>query len=168
HLLKIIASADDKGVVARATETLARLMIRKRLFEDAIGLYTRLGTEFATVPVRDQKVGADYFAELLTDRRLLPYLEPTRTALPGRVKIEHKDMPSTRAITNGFNIEPDGDLLPFYRRFRLTVDMNSGNGMWSLAVTDKATGVDRHKFPNLSPFSNPYQYQMSWSEMKLA
>ncbi|HEY2787173.1 MAG TPA: hypothetical protein VGJ05_19595, partial [Fimbriiglobus sp.] len=156
-LLKLAASSDDKSVVARATETLARLMIRKRLFEDAIGFYTRLGTEFAPVPIRDGKTGSDYFAELLTDRRLLPYLEPTRMSLPRKVKIEHKEITNNRAITNGFSIEPAGDLLPFYRRFRLMIDFNSsGNGMWTLVMADKATGTERGRFQNLAPFSNPY------------
>ncbi len=168
HLLKLVAASDDKNVVARATETLARLLIRKRLFEDAIGLYTRLGTEFATVPIRDGKTGADYFAELLTDRRLLPYLEPTRMAMPGKVKIEHKEINNNRAITNGFMVEPDGDLLPFYRRFRLMIDFQSGgnNGTWTLIVTDKATGAERGRFLNLTPFSNPYG--MNWGELKIA
>src|SRR5690606_4712049 len=77
--------ADDPATAARAVEALARLFVRKAtvsgddaLFHDAGGFYTELGRRYADVPVRDGKTGADFFNDLLTDKRFLPYLEPVR------------------------------------------------------------------------------------------
>ncbi|HEY1187639.1 MAG TPA: PQQ-binding-like beta-propeller repeat protein, partial [Gemmata sp.] len=88
HLSQLRASSDDPTVRARATEALAQVMIKNRMMEDAVGLYVQLGREFPNVSVRDGKTGADYYTNLLTDKRLLPFLEPSRYPLPTRVKAE--------------------------------------------------------------------------------
>src|SRR5207248_722631 len=87
-LAHLRATAESPLQRAKATETLARLMIRNGLMEDAVAMYLQLGKDYAEVSIRDGKTGADFLTELLTDKRLLPYLEPGRYPLPSRVKAE--------------------------------------------------------------------------------
>ena len=75
HLSQLRVTADEPVVRARATEALAQLMIKNRMMEDAVGLYLQLGKEFPDVVIRDGKTGADFLTSLLTDKRLLPFLE---------------------------------------------------------------------------------------------
>src|SRR5262249_19113302 len=83
-LAHLRTTADSSVLRAKATETLARLMIRNGLMEDAVALCLHLGKEYPDVVVRDGKTGADFLTELLTDKRLLPFLEPSRYPLPTR------------------------------------------------------------------------------------
>src|SRR6185369_8899638 len=89
-LSQLRSTADSVVVRAKATEALARVMFDAGLLEDAVGLYLQLGQDYPTVPVRDGKTGTDFLTDLLTDKRLLPYLEPSRYPLPPRVKAEQR------------------------------------------------------------------------------
>lgn len=152
HLGYLRASAAEPAVRARATEMLAGVMTKNGLMEDAVGLYLQLGREFAEVPVRDGKNGADYLTDLLTDKRLLPYLEPARYPLPPRVRVEDRKENGGVALPVGFDVEPDGELFPAFRRLRFIVDAAaSGNGTWTLRAVDRTTGVERCRFPDIAP-----------------
>lgn len=170
HLVQLLAGGATDSVAGRASETLARSMIRKQLFEDAVALYSQIGTRFESTVIRDGKTGADFLADVLTDRRLLPFLEPTRSRSVSSCKVERVDAMSNRNFTNGFIVEPEGELLPFYNRFRLQVEMNNnGSPNWSLKVIDKTSNVVRCKFENLYPPVNyNIQPSQSWADVKLA
>ncbi|VTT96613.1 oxidoreductase : Uncharacterized protein OS=Blastopirellula marina DSM 3645 GN=DSM3645_24967 PE=4 SV=1: PQQ_2 [Gemmataceae bacterium] len=164
HLSQLRATADDPGVRARATEALARLMVMNRLMEDAVGLYLQLGKDYPDVPVRDGKTGADFMRSLLTDKRLLPYLEPSRYPLPTRVKAEQAP-PAPNANNNGqFEVEPGGDLYPMYKRYRFTMDQySSQNGTWTLKAFDRTTGNEKGRFGGFTPpqIYNPGSFPFS-------
>jgi outer membrane protein assembly factor BamB len=170
HLVQLLADGDAGPAAGRAAEALARGLMRKQLYDDAVALYAQIGTRFATTVIRDGKTGADFLADLLTDRRLLPFLEPARPRPFGASKVERKDEMSQRQFTSSFVVEPEGDLLPFYRRFRLSVDMNNNaTPNWTLKVTDKASGALRGKFDNLQPPSNfNVSANQSWADVRLA
>ncbi len=72
-------SPEAEVAAAKATEALARLYIRKGLLDDAVGMYAELDKKHAKVVIRDGKTGADFFNDLITDKRFLPYLEPPST-----------------------------------------------------------------------------------------
>jgi outer membrane protein assembly factor BamB len=164
HLSQLRATADDPIVRARATEALARLMVMNRLMEDAVGLYLQLGKDYPDVLVRDGKTGADFMRSLLTDKRLLPYLEPSRYPLPTRVKAEQAP-PSPAANNNGqFEVEPGGDLYPMYKRYRFTMDQySSQNGTWTLKAFDRTTGAEKARFGGFTPpqIYNPGSFPFS-------
>src|SRR5262249_31155630 len=63
QFLQLTRQQEDVALAARATEALARLMARKGLLEDAAHYYRLLGQDFANVPVRDGKTGADFLNE---------------------------------------------------------------------------------------------------------
>ena len=71
HLAQLRATAEDPSVRARATEALARLMIKNRIMEDAVGLYLQLGKEY---PQRRR--------QRRQDRRRLPDQPAHRQAAP--------------------------------------------------------------------------------------
>ena len=54
-LLAIRDGGDDALAAAKATESLARLYIRKGLLDDAVGMYAELGKQHAKVVIRDGK-----------------------------------------------------------------------------------------------------------------
>lgn len=157
HLAQLRVTAEQRDVRARAAETLARLMVKHGQMEDAVGLYLQIGKEFPDVVVRDGKTGADLLTDLLTDRRLLPYLEPSRYPLPSRVKVEQKDGGGFVGGGSMIEIDPDGDLLPMYRRLRFSIDTGaSGNGQWAIRAFDRVTGAERARFTDLMQPNMPY------------
>jgi outer membrane protein assembly factor BamB len=150
HLSQLRVAAEDPATRARATEALAKLMIDNRMMEDAVGLYLQLGKEYADVVVRDGKTGADFLNGLLTDKRLLPYLEPTRYPLPARVKARDDRPVTTNNPGAQFEIESPPDLFPAFRQYRFVLDQyRSGNGSWTLIGYDRATGSEKCRFPNM-------------------
>jgi hypothetical protein len=150
HLAQLRVSAEDPAIRARATEALAKLMIDNRMMEDAVGLYLQLGKEYANVVIRDGKTGADFLNGLLTDKRLLPYLEPSRYPLPTRVKADQAAPMAGVNLGAQFEIESPPDLFPAFRQYRFVLDQyRSGNGSWTLIGYDRSTGNERVRFPNM-------------------
>ena len=165
-LLKLWSiTADDRTTAARAIEMLAALSTRRGMMDDSVAYYSRLGTEYADVVVREGKTGADYFGDLLTDKRLLPYLEPTRTITPSRIKADRKVGNPGGAINMGFALNPEGaESNPFFKRHRLMMDNNtSGNGTYTLRVEDRATNEVKSRYPNFQLYApnGPPQHQLA-------
>jgi len=146
----------QRTVTARATEALARLMTARTLMEDAVGLYARLGTEFADVVIRDGRTGADIYSDLITDKQLWPALElPQPVALSGQYKVDIQTGGGGR--NNGYHLGTDGDQLPFVRRHRFSLEINpSDNGQTViLKMTDRVTETEDAKVTGLPGFFNP-------------
>ena len=167
-LLQLKATADDRPTQARAVEALARLMTRRGLTDDAVGLYAQLGEGFADVPVRDDgATGADVYGQVVTDRRLLSHLEPGRAAFPGRYRFVEFQAPVPNRVTT-FTLTPDGDLFPFFHRHRLTIEANVNGGSWVLKVADRVTGEERCRFPDLAPGPTAYAFGQGGPAYRLA
>ena len=149
-LMQLWANAETEPVAARAVERLGALMAARGLTEDAVGFYTLLGTRYAGVPVRDGLTGAEVYADLVTDRRLLPYLDPGRVAPPAGYKIETATGQGGRGYVPGFAVRPTGEFFPSYRRLQFTLEQG-GDGGWALRATDRNTGEDRCRFTGLGP-----------------
>jgi hypothetical protein len=151
-LAQLRVTADEAAIRARAIESLARYMIKNQLMEDAVGLYMQLGKEYPNVAIRNGKTGSDYMTDLLTDKRLLPYLEPSRYPMPTRVKAEQREPSPGGNFAAQFEIEPSGDFFPMYRRYRFAIDQfQSGDGTWTLKAFDRATNIEKCKFSGLTP-----------------
>ena len=150
QLMQLWATTEDPFTAAKAVDTLARVMTRRGMLEDAVGLYAQLGTRYAEVVVRDGKTGAEIYGELITDKRLLPYLEPGRGPTSMRYKVVPVEGQNQRGNVSAFALKPDGELFPFFRRFALSMEASqTGDGSWTLRVSDKVTGEDRCKFSPL-------------------
>src|SRR5262249_31563169 len=150
HLSQLRVSAEDPTVRARATEALAKLMIDNRMMEDAVGLYLQLGKEYPDVVIRDGKTGTDFLNSLLTDKRLLPFLEPSRYPLPTRVTAAQREALTGINYGAQFEIESPADLFPVFRQYRFVLDQyRSQNGSWTLIGYDRTTGNERLRFPNM-------------------
>jgi outer membrane protein assembly factor BamB/tetratricopeptide (TPR) repeat protein len=156
YMLLAIRDGGDEGgaspagvAAAKATESLARLYIRKGLLDDAVGMYAELGKQHGKVVVRDGKTGTDFFNDLITDKRFLPYLEPpTSTWTFPKMKAGETvagGVSSTRI--NLMDVELGSDALPFFKRNRLVVDQNNRGQGWSIRVIDRVTGEDKYTAP---------------------
>ena len=85
------------------------------------------------------KTGADFFNDLATDKRFLPYVDEPRLPWTGRMKA--KEVPgSFPPNQQTFNFEPEGDQLPFFQRYRLVLVNNS-----EVRLVDRLTGEARFK-----------------------
>src|SRR5204863_10088112 len=122
----------------------------------------QLGKEYPDVVVRDGKTGADFLTGLLTDKRLLPFLEPSRYPMPTRVKAEQRNEPQNNYYGAQFEIETPAGLFPMYRRWRFTLDQY--NGPFTVRAFDRNTGAEKVRFPNMttpnlySPTGYPIPY----------
>jgi hypothetical protein len=136
-LLPLRHGGDDPATVARAVEALARLTQQRGNVEDGAYWYRVLHEEFARVEVRDGKTGDDVFNDLATDKRFLPFLEerPRPGWVGFQVKANAGNFQQTRRL---FTFEPDGELLPYFRKHRVSLEL----GFHQLRLTDRATGTD--------------------------
>lgn len=151
-LLAIRDGSEDALSAAKATEALARLYIRKGLLDDAVGMYAELGKQHAKVVIREGKTGSEYFNDLITDKRFLPYLEPPSTTWTFP-KLKGTESTTGGAVGNRVNlmdVELPTESLPYFKRNRLTLDLSSGQG--ALKVIDRITGEEKYKSP---PFGYP-------------
>ncbi|HEV3257311.1 MAG TPA: PQQ-binding-like beta-propeller repeat protein, partial [Gemmataceae bacterium] len=124
QLLLLRVQQNDPQLGAEAVETLARLLARKGLLEDAAYYYRVLGHEFAEVKLRDGRTGRDYFDDLATDKRFLPYLdEPGQVWTSGKVsvKTEQGQFQQVQAL---YTFESDGEPLPYFRAHRVALELN--------------------------------------------
>ncbi|CAN5220212.1 hypothetical protein BH11PLA2_BH11PLA2_02990 [soil metagenome] len=153
-LSRLIATSDDPVIAARATEDLAKLYVKRGQPDTAVGLYASLGSTYATVVVRDGLTGADLLNDLLTDKRLLPFLEPARLLTPNRIKAVKENTQNQNYVPPSYVIEPDGaEGESFYRRHRITLSNNDNNGLWALRVNDRGTGEEKWKLAGLQMYN---------------
>jgi hypothetical protein len=126
NILLSLKSLDEEVPAAQAIEALARLYIRKGLLDDAVSLYAELGKHFANIKVRDGKTGGDFFNELITDKRFLPYLEPLRSSWSNtKLKAEVIQNTFNQTPQQSFTIEPEGNAIPFFNRNRVVMEKAS-------------------------------------------
>jgi outer membrane protein assembly factor BamB len=140
-LLQLRHEAEDPRLAARATEALARLMTRRGILENALFYYRSLARDYGAVEVRDGKTGADLLAELDTDKRFLPYLQPRVRWAAGRIRAE-KIGAAAAAASNGpqvLTFQFQGELTPFLESHALVLDLNASR----LKLVDRATGAER-------------------------
>src|SRR5262249_50546458 len=132
-----------------------RVMTRRGMMEDAVALYGQLGTKYASAVVREGKTGADVYGELVTDKRLLPYLEPSGGPASGKYKVEAITGNQNRAIFQSYSVQPEGELFPCFRRFTLTLEQSNvpaanGDMQYHLRAVDRATGEERCEFTGVT------------------
>jgi outer membrane protein assembly factor BamB len=123
QLLLLRGQHEDRAMAARAVETLARLMARKGLLEDAAYYYRVLGRDFGDVPVRDGKTGADLLNELATDKRFLPYIDQAGPAPGGRFT-GRVEQAGPQQPLQAFTFEPADEVVPFFGKYRVALDLN--------------------------------------------
>jgi outer membrane protein assembly factor BamB len=135
---------DDPLAAGKATELMIRVCIRRGRYENAVGFARQLAEEFPEVPVREGMTGRQYFNEMSTDKRFLPYLDTPTAIWPGPLTGKRQSGNFGSRETS-MTLQPKGDLLPFFERHRLVLEMNS----WTLRMVDRATGEERWRVPNL-------------------
>jgi outer membrane protein assembly factor BamB len=141
QLLQLVGQREDPRVAGRAVEALARLMTRKGLLEDAAYYYRILARDFAAVPIRDGKTGADLFNELTTDKRFLPFIDEMASPFLGASVKVFELSGGVPYPQIPYAYEPKGEMLPFFQRHRLTWSTSNKNQMnsYELRLLDRDT-----------------------------
>jgi outer membrane protein assembly factor BamB len=133
---------DDEETLARATEGLARLAIRRAAAEkgaadslamqEAVRFYQELGSKYPKVVVKGGKTGADIVNDLAADKRLLPYLNNLgEIRIAGKVKGSEPNPNTIGGNTNwwkyqnSYVLEPEGEVPLLFRKYRLVYSMNN-------------------------------------------
>lgn len=139
YMLLAMRVNEGPAAAARAVEGLARLYIRKGLLDDAMGMYAELGTRFGKTTISEGKTGADLFAEQVTDKRFLPYLESPQVTIAFPKLRQGEIVAGTGLVgqSNVLAVEMGRDALPYFRRYRLGLNLAGGQG-WALSLTDRA------------------------------
>ncbi len=134
---------DNAELAARAVEMLARLCTRKGLLEDAAYWYRLLLRDYSQVIIRDGKTGLDFYNDLATDKRFLPFLDEAPPLWSrGKIRARHETAHS-QMTDQTFMFEPDGQPLPFHLRHRLGFSTTTSK----LRLLDRATGEERWSHP---------------------
>ena len=164
YMLLGLRGGDEVASAARATESLARLYVRKGLLDDSVGMIMELGRRFPKEVVRDGKTGADFLTDLQTDKRFLPYLEaPTVAWTHQRLKgTEVVGVGGFDARANAIEVSVPADALPYFTRNRVTLDMNNRTGQgWSLRVSDRVTNAEVFNSPGFGYPQYQYMFQQN-------
>jgi outer membrane protein assembly factor BamB len=125
---------DDRGAAARATELLARLLTRNGEIQDALYYYRILGKEFAQVPLRDGRTGAQVLSDIHFDKRFIPWLND-----PGMVRTSRPTEEGGVSVAGArvVNLVPSGEVPPVLCRQRLVLDVAAGQ----IKLVDRASGT---------------------------
>jgi outer membrane protein assembly factor BamB/tetratricopeptide (TPR) repeat protein len=138
--------AASPSQAARALEGLARTNTRLGELENAAYYYRRLALRYPKVVVREGKTGEQIFAELATDKRFLPYLDEPRSGSLGmglpQVRLEPISPSQPFQNQRLTYLEPEGEVPPSYRRYRLGID----TGRKVMRLIDTVRGEEKHSF----------------------
>lgn len=163
-MLLSLRSGEDLNSAARATESLARLFVRKGLLDDAVGMIGELGRRFPAVVIKDGKTGADFLTDLQTDKRFLPYLETPSTAWIHQ-KLKGTEVTGVGGFdprANSMEVSVPSDSLPYFTRNRVSIDMNNRSGQgWALKVSDRYTNADVFNSPGFGYPQWQYLFQQN-------
>jgi outer membrane protein assembly factor BamB/tetratricopeptide (TPR) repeat protein len=132
-----LQTQDDPQLAARAVEARTRLMLRKELYDDAVSLYRLLDRDYAKIPVRDGKTGADFFNEARKDKRLAPFFDDARQTWSGHIRARDP-IYGTFHSPQITPFEPEGEVLPFFQHSRLVLQ-----NMSQIKLLDRATNEER-------------------------
>jgi len=139
HLGILRAQKEDPGMSGRAVEALARLMTRKGLMEDAAYYYRVLGRDYASVKVKNDKTGQEYFNELATDKRFLPYLDDGSRFGSAKFTAPKEAVRSQNTTQQRYyRLDCDGEPLPYFRKYELKMALDYNQ----LKVLEAATGKE--------------------------
>jgi outer membrane protein assembly factor BamB/tetratricopeptide (TPR) repeat protein len=156
-LLQIRDQATEPAEAGRAVEALARLYADRGLAEDAAWCYRLLARDYPNTAIRAGKTGRGLFDEAGKDRRVAAFLAGPNPTPPGRLKVQagFGNYPQPQALVT---FEPEGEVLPFFERYRLAVDLNNHR----LRLLDRVTNEERWgqeltigNLPNLVNSANP-------------
>jgi outer membrane protein assembly factor BamB/tetratricopeptide (TPR) repeat protein len=141
NLLALHRQDDDPLKKGQALEALARLYTDEGLLDDAFWCYRALVRDFGKTAVRGDRTGAEIFKEVSSDKRFLPWLEPV-PPFTGKYKVREERSPFPPGPAN-YTFQPAGELLPFFKKHRLNLNLN----LHQFKLEDAATGQEEWAVP---------------------
>lgn len=152
---------EDRPAIAHAIELMIKVCMRRGQYENAVGYYRRLGTEFGDVVLEDGRKGRDVLKDLETDKRFIPYLEAPTVPWPAPMTWKENPGLNNPRTALSLTIDPQGELLPFFDRHRLVFEAREDNALCTLRLLDRVTGEESWRVPNLPRPMNPNSYLMN-------
>ena len=149
-LMQLWARAESKPESARSLEALARLMILRHQYTSAVQLYTRLADDYPTIKVRGDQTGSDLYVNLITDKRLLPFIEPTRDRRFDSYNIVTNSEANVGGMFQSFTIYPRMSQTPLENPYEFTLRYDTQRNAWTLLGTERSTGQPAFEFSGLS------------------
>jgi outer membrane protein assembly factor BamB len=141
-----LAKQAEPEIAALALDALARLNTKLGELENAAFFYRTLAQKYPKIIIRDGKTAEEVYLDLATDKRFLPYLdEPRRgwTTLGPGEKFQYERAHGTfQNAQQLFWLEPEGDVPPQLRRFRLGVDQST----YRFKIVDQSTQTEKGAF----------------------
>ncbi len=148
-ILLRLGESPDGPAAGRALDLLSASMLARGRAEEAVGLARLARDRAPDAEVRPGKTTAALYADLLSDRRLLPHLEPARPNVSARARVELAAEPTPPQSQPPVQIVPEGELHPLYRRCRLSAEATGANG--SLTITLDCPGEPPHRLASNVP-----------------
>lgn len=142
-LLQLQRERSEPRLAARATETLARLLLQKGLVADALFQYRILARDFGNLEVRDGKNGSAFLDDLVVDKRFLPYFSTAPRWEEGRIRARDPRAAQQAALPGSqplpvITFAPKGDLQPLFRSHILVLDLLASQ----FKLLDRETGAE--------------------------
>jgi len=165
---------DDPTFAAKATDGLARLMMRHDKLENAFKLYQDLKRDYPNIKVRDGKTGAELLDDLFADKRFYQFQDTQSAPPPAPKAAAPAETEKRTRITwrndvaqNGnfgqgpqnqlYNLEPENDALPSVRAMRVAINYQTNY----FKLIDRQNGKElMSEYLKNSPYLNNYISQL--------
>jgi outer membrane protein assembly factor BamB len=172
--LLMLRNDEDPYYAARATDGLARLMMRHDLLENAFKLYQDLKRDYPNVKVRDGKTGAELLEDLFADKRFYQFQDAQQQSAPApkpappaegekRTRMTWRyDVAQNGNFAQGpqnqlYTLEPENEPLPSIRAMRVAINYNTNY----LKLVDRQSGKElMSEHLKNSPYINNYIQQL--------
>ena len=146
---RVAATTELPTYAALCLDRLAKLALARGDTDTAAATYLKLAADYADTDLGDM-TGRDRAAQALSDRRLLPSLDPG-----GVTALDYYKVRVAATTNNGRGQSPacelitEGVLAPAYRRFDLVAEYNTQDQSITVRAIDRATGEERAKFAGI-------------------
>ena len=148
-LTRAAATTDDPAHAARCLDRVAKLAAEQGDPDTAVATYLKLAADYPEVDLGGKTAHARA-AEALSDRRLLPSLDPGSVAPPAAYKVR----PGTASrVSPSCELVLDGELAPGYRRLDLVAEFVPQDQSVVVRAVDRVTGEERAKFTGIGAAS---------------
>ena len=115
---------------------LARLNTQKGLLPDAAYYYRELRDRYGKIVVRDGKTGAEIFADIESNKFLLPHLyDVGPVALSGKVSKGEEVRGTYPWMNQVYTFDEIGEPLPFFKQYRVSLQTNTHNLKITTAIS---------------------------------
>ena len=144
-LMNLQQFASSPSQAGEALVELAELYLAKGLSDDAAELYRLIAQKYADTQIRGRS-GSEWLAQAWSDHRMIPFISGSSnwfsSGIVKALPVEPNSSNNPR-YNQAVTLLPEGDVLPMFRRLKLSLQFNSGRSNYNqLRLVDAATGAE--------------------------